>query len=251
MTLDKGFFDTWTPRALATLRIVTAFLFLQHGTAKLLHVPHVADFDKLPALSLIGFAGMLEIVGSLLILLGLFTRPAAFILSGEMAVAYFMAHASGGFFPIVNRGELAVVYCWVFLFIFFYLLLVAGAFVGIMATVMETQPRTYMGMILLVIMGLLLGQMLYRWRVGLVPATMITVGITLVAIMTGHASEPIFKGLNDGLNSLTGGAPLVKAPQRPGSKRSAARRRSATSTNRCSRNCSIKVRRAQSMRSQP
>lgn len=96
-----------------------------------------------------------------------------------------------------------------FLFIFFYLLLVAGAFVGIMATVMETQPRTYMGMILLVIMGLLLGQMLYRWRVGLVPATMITVGITLVAIMTGHASEPIFKGLNDGLNSLTGGAPLV------------------------------------------
>ncbi len=68
-----------------------------------------------------------------------------------------------------------------FLFIFFYLLLVAGAFVGIMATVMETQPRTYMGMILLVIIGLLLGQMLYRWRVGLVPATMITVGITLVA----------------------------------------------------------------------
>src|SRR5438093_252705 len=83
-----------------------------------------------------------------------------------------------------------------FLFIFFYLLLVAGAFVGIMATVMETQPRTYMGMILLVIMGLLLGQMLYRWRVGLVPATMITVGITLVAIMTGHASEPAFKGWN-------------------------------------------------------
>src|SRR5205823_10979015 len=96
-----------------------------------------------------------------------------------------------------------------FLFIFFYLLLVAGAFVGIMATVMETQPRTYMGMILLVIMGLLLGQMLYRWRVGLVPATIITVGITLVAIMTGHASEAIFKGLNDGLNSLNGGAPLV------------------------------------------
>src|SRR6266516_4704868 len=96
-----------------------------------------------------------------------------------------------------------------FLFIFFYLLLVAGAFVGIMATVMETQPRAYMGMILLITMGLLLGQMLFRWRVGLVPATMITIGLTLVAIMNGHASEPIFKGLNDGLNSLTGGAPLV------------------------------------------
>jgi carbon starvation protein len=96
-----------------------------------------------------------------------------------------------------------------FLFIFFYLLLVAGAFVGIMAQVMESQPRTHLGMILLVIMGLLLGQMLYRWRLGLVPATILTVGVTLVAILTGHASEPIFKGLNDGLNSLTGGAPLV------------------------------------------
>src|SRR5205807_10147144 len=95
-----------------------------------------------------------------------------------------------------------------FLFIFFYLLLVAGAFVGIMATVMETQPRTYMGMILLVIMGLLLGQMLYRWRVGFVPATMLSVGITLVAIMTGHDCEPIFKGMYDGYNSLTGGEPL-------------------------------------------
>jgi len=124
MALDKGFFDTWTPRGLATLRIVTAFLFLQHGTAKLLHVPHVADFDQLPALSLIGFAGMLEIVGSLLILLGLFTRPAGFILSGEMAGAYFMAHAPQGHFftPALNRGEEAVLYCFIFLF-----LSVAGA----------------------------------------------------------------------------------------------------------------------------
>ena len=96
-----------------------------------------------------------------------------------------------------------------FLFIFFYLLLVAGAFVGIMASVMETQPRTHLGMIVLVVMGLLLGQMLYRWRLGLVPATLVTVGITLLAIMTGHATESIFKGLNDGLNSLTGGLPLV------------------------------------------
>jgi putative oxidoreductase len=119
MGLDQVFFDAWTPRALAALRIAAAFLFLQHGTAKLLHVPHVAAFDQLPALSLIGFAGMLEIVGSLLILLGLFARPAAFILSGEMAIAYFMAHAPHGSFfaPALNQGEEAVLYCFIFLFI--------------------------------------------------------------------------------------------------------------------------------------
>jgi carbon starvation protein len=96
-----------------------------------------------------------------------------------------------------------------FLFIFFYLLLVAGAFVGIMATVMESQPRTHLGMILLVVMGLLLGQMLYRWHIALVPATIVTVGITLLAILTGHVSEEFFKGLNQAFNSLTGSAPLV------------------------------------------
>jgi putative oxidoreductase len=124
MARDQAFFDTWRPRALALLRIVAAFLYLQHGTAKLLHVPHVAYFDQLSPLSLIGFAGMLEIVGSLLILLGLFTRPAAFILSGEMAVAYFMQHAPQGhfFMPALNQGEEAVLYCFIFLF-----LSVAGA----------------------------------------------------------------------------------------------------------------------------
>jgi putative oxidoreductase len=124
MAVDQVFFDTWRPRALAVLRVVAAFLFLQHGTAKLLHVPHVADFDQLPALSLIGFAGLLEIVGSALILAGLFTRPAAFILCGEMAVAYFMVHAPQGHFftPALNQGEEAVLYCFIFLF-----LAVAGA----------------------------------------------------------------------------------------------------------------------------
>lgn len=124
MSLDAKFFDTWTPRALAVLRIVAGFLFLQHGTAKLFHMPHVAQFDQLPAVSLIGFAGMLEIVGGLLVLVGLFTRPAAFILCGEMAVAYFMAHAPQGHFftPSLNQGEEAVLYCFVFLF-----LAVAGA----------------------------------------------------------------------------------------------------------------------------
>lgn len=118
MARDARFFDTWKPRAQAALRMVTAFLFLQHGTAKLLHVPHVADFDHLPALSLVGFAGMLEIVGGLLVLIGLFTRPAAFLLSGEMAVAYFMVHAPQGHFftPALNKGEEAVLYCFIFLF---------------------------------------------------------------------------------------------------------------------------------------
>lgn len=96
-----------------------------------------------------------------------------------------------------------------FLFIFFYLLLVAGAFVGIMASVLESQPRTHLGIILLVLMGLLLGQMLYRWRFGLVASTLITVGVTLLAILAGQMAEGLFRGINEFFNSLTGGAPIV------------------------------------------
>src|SRR2546428_4351994 len=96
-----------------------------------------------------------------------------------------------------------------FIFIFFYLLLVAGAFVGIMATVLESQPRTQLGVIVLTVMGLLLGQMLYRWRMGLVGATVLTVGITLIAILTGPWTEELFKSFNTALNATTGGAPLV------------------------------------------
>jgi putative oxidoreductase len=107
----------WSDRALSVLRIVTALLFLQHGLAKHFGFPHVANFDNLQPFSLIGLAGGIEIVGGLLLLLGLFTRPAAFIMSGEMAVAYFMAHAPRGFFPLLNQGELAVLYCFVFLFL--------------------------------------------------------------------------------------------------------------------------------------
>ena len=107
----------WSERALGLLRIVTALLFLQHGLAKHFGFPHVASFDNLKVFSLLGLAGAIEIVASLLLLLGLFTRPAAFIMSGEMAVAYFMSHAPRGFFPILNGGELAVLYCFVFLFI--------------------------------------------------------------------------------------------------------------------------------------
>jgi putative oxidoreductase len=116
--MDDAFFATWTPRAQALLRIVAGYLFLSHGTSKLLGIPHVAMFDGLQVLSLIGFAGVLELVGGALLLIGLLTRPVAFILSGEMAFAYFMGHASKGFVvvPMLNQGELAVLYCFVFLF---------------------------------------------------------------------------------------------------------------------------------------
>jgi len=108
--------QTWSPRLLSVLRIMIALLFLQHGTAKFFGFPHVAYFDNLQFVSLLGAAGVLELVGGVLILFGLFTRPVAFILSGFMAVAYFMAHAPQGFYPLLNQGELAVLYCFVFLY---------------------------------------------------------------------------------------------------------------------------------------
>jgi len=110
-------FVEWSPRLLSILRIVTAFLFIQHGSMKLLGFPPSEAFAGLKLFSLIGFAGALELFGGLLVLLGFFTRPVAFILSGEMAFAYFMAHAPHGFFPVLNRGELAVLYCFVFLYL--------------------------------------------------------------------------------------------------------------------------------------
>jgi putative oxidoreductase len=109
--------QTWSPRVLAVLRVAVALLFLQHGTAKLFGFPYVAYFDNLPIVSLLGIAGVIEIVGGLLVLAGLFTRPAAFILSGQMAVAYFLAHAPDGFFPLLNKGELAALYSFVFLYL--------------------------------------------------------------------------------------------------------------------------------------
>jgi putative oxidoreductase len=118
--MDRTFLDTWTPRALALLRIVAAFLFMQHGTAKLLGFPAGAGGAKTVELvSLYGLAGVLELVGGALLLVGLFARPVAFVLSGEMAVAYFMAHASRGHVlsPTLNQGEPAVLFCFVFLFI--------------------------------------------------------------------------------------------------------------------------------------
>src|SRR5215471_4219684 len=96
-----------------------------------------------------------------------------------------------------------------FMFIFFYLLVGSSGFVSIMASVMESQPRTHFGIIVLTAMGLLLGQMLYRWRTGLVGATALTVGLTFAAILSGPLTEGTFTGFNTALNNLTGGAPLV------------------------------------------
>jgi putative oxidoreductase len=107
----------WTPYFLGALRIATALLFLQHGTAKLFGVPHVARFDQMQLFSMIGLAGVLELIGGALLLVGFWTRPVAFILSGEMAVAYFYAHFGKSFLPILNQGELAVLYCFVFLYL--------------------------------------------------------------------------------------------------------------------------------------
>ncbi|HEX8282811.1 MAG TPA: DoxX family protein [Pyrinomonadaceae bacterium] len=116
----------WTPRFLSILRIVSAFMFLAHGAQKLFGFLAPPDAGGPAAFSQIWVGGVIEFFGGLLLLLGLFTRPVAFILSGTMAVAYFQMHAwtslqkqglSAGFWPLQNRGELAALYCFVFLFI--------------------------------------------------------------------------------------------------------------------------------------
>ena len=107
----------WSPYLLSILRIVAALLFMEHGTQKLFGIPPAAQASAGSLLSMAGVAGILEVVGGLLLLVGLFTRPVAFILSGEMAVAYFMVHAPQGFWPILNRGELAALYSFVFLYL--------------------------------------------------------------------------------------------------------------------------------------
>jgi putative oxidoreductase len=120
MALDSATLHTWRPRALAVLRIVTAYLFIQHGTSKLFGMPQAMS-GALDMFSVVGLAGALEVIGSVLLALGLFTRPTAFVLCGFMAVAYFMAHASQGHVlsPMLNGGELAVLYCFVFLYFVF------------------------------------------------------------------------------------------------------------------------------------
>ena len=115
MNLD-AFAASWAPRLLSVMRIMTGLLFLQHGTAKLFKIPVIPTFANLSLTSLPGIAGILELVGGVLMIVGLFTRSTAFVLSGLMAFAYFIAHAPRGFWPILNAGELAVLYCFVFLY---------------------------------------------------------------------------------------------------------------------------------------
>jgi putative oxidoreductase len=107
------------PTALAGLRIITGLMFMQHGTQKIFSFPAEA-MGPFQLMSQMGIGGVLELVGGALIVLGLFTRPVAFLMSGMMAVAYFQFHAmAGGLFPMVNGGELAALYCWVFLYLVF------------------------------------------------------------------------------------------------------------------------------------
>ncbi|EPE98055.1 DoxX family protein [Rhizobium grahamii] len=109
--------SAFQPYALAALRIIAALLFIEHGTMKLFAFPAAQMEGPLPPLLLA--AALIEVVGGLLVLIGLFTRPVAFILSGQMAVAYFMAHGSKAFWPALNGGEAAILFCFIFLFIFF------------------------------------------------------------------------------------------------------------------------------------
>jgi len=107
----------WAPRALSVLRIITGLMIIEHGMAKLIGFPAVPTFANLKPLSLIGAAGFIELIGGALLILGLLTQPAAFILSGEMAFAYFMVHAPKSFYPLINGGTLAIIYCFTCLYL--------------------------------------------------------------------------------------------------------------------------------------
>jgi putative oxidoreductase len=117
--MDSVLAGRYSPSLLSILRIFTGLSLLQHGTAKILGFPAVPMFANVSMGSLLGVGGLIELVGGILFTIGLFTRPVAFVLSGFTAVAYFMAHASKGFYPILNGGELAAVYSFVFLYFVF------------------------------------------------------------------------------------------------------------------------------------
>jgi putative oxidoreductase len=107
----------WTPRALSVLRIIMGLMIIQHGMAKIIGFPVVANLAHLNPLSLIGAAGFIELIGGALLILGLLTRPAAFIISGEMAFAYFMVHEPKSFYPLINGGTLAIMFCFTCLYL--------------------------------------------------------------------------------------------------------------------------------------
>lgn len=113
-----GFLDKYSGPLLSALRIIAGLLYMEHGTAKLLQFPPTEMFATAPAVgSLMWVAGILEAGGGALLLLGLFTRPVAFVLSGMMAVAYWMVHAPQSLYPIQNQGDAAILYCFIFLYI--------------------------------------------------------------------------------------------------------------------------------------
>jgi len=111
--------ETWSPRVLAAVRIITALLFIEHGLMKLVAFPAAVPGLPTPLPTILLVAALIEIVGGALIAVGLFTRITAFICSGEMAVAYFMFHAPRGFWPSLNQGEPAILFCFVFLYLAF------------------------------------------------------------------------------------------------------------------------------------
>jgi putative oxidoreductase len=115
----KPFMMKWAPEVLSLIRIVVAFLFTIHGAQKLFAFPSAPEGGKPPLVSLYGIAGLLEFFGGLLLLVGFCTRSVAFLLSGEMAIAYFTTHAPKGFWPMKNDGESAVFFCFVFFYIAF------------------------------------------------------------------------------------------------------------------------------------
>ena len=111
--------DRYSPYAVAVLRIVTSLIFMEHGTQKLFGFPAPPERGMPELLSLSGIGGIMEFVGGLFILFGLFTRPVAFLLAGEMAVAYWMFHAPRSFYPLLNGGDASILYCFVFLLLVF------------------------------------------------------------------------------------------------------------------------------------
>ncbi len=117
MNTRRASLESWSPVLRSVLRIVAALLFVQHGSAKLLHLPAQPMWAHLHLMSLLGVQGVLELVGGGLLAIGLFSRPIAFLLSGDMAVAFFIAHFPKGWLPLLNGGELALMFSFTFLYL--------------------------------------------------------------------------------------------------------------------------------------
>jgi|SRR6516164_2269593 len=129
----------WEPRVLSILRVMAGLLFMEHGLAKVFDFPPQPNHRPYVLLTLVpGLAGILEALGGLLITLGLYTRIVAFLLSGEMAFAYFMSHAPRGFFPLLNNGDTAILYCFVFLYLW-----VAGGGSWSLDRLRASEPAAY------------------------------------------------------------------------------------------------------------